>query len=292
MAKTTSTAVMTPEENKERLANLKNDKKWIRKMFLLLCYHITQMMQPERMLGCSMMMLMNSARDDIYPGDLEKQIDLVQRHAVFFNTQQGFGAIIWGIMLGMEIENARTDGGVPNDMIQAIKTALASPIAGIGDTLWQILFTPMILSIGIGLSAEGSALGAIFVFVVYCAVNIPLTYVLFSMGIRLGTDGAEMLIGSELKDRLLLAVETMGIMVVGGVVASMVNVKTGLVFNVNGVTIDLMNDFFNAIYPGIPSLITVGLTYFFVKKKHATAMQVMWAMLAISVVGYFTHILA
>ena len=135
MAKTTSTAVMTPEENKERLANLKNDKKWIRKMFLLLCYHITQMMQPERMLGCSMMMLMNSARDDIYPGDVEKQIDLVQRHAVFFNTQQGFGAIIWGIMLGMEIENARTDGGVPNDMIQAIKTALASPIAGIGDSL-------------------------------------------------------------------------------------------------------------------------------------------------------------
>lgn len=292
MANTTSTTVMTPEENKERLANLKNDKKWIRKMFILMCYHITQMFTPERMLGCSMTMTMISARDDIYPGDLEKQIDLAERHAVFFNTQQGFGAIIWGIMLGMEIENARTDGAVPNDMIQSIKTALASPLAGIGDTIWQILFTPLILSIGIGMSAEGSPIGAIFVFVVYCLVNIPLTYVLFSMGIRLGTEGAEMLISSELKDKLLLAVETMGIIVVGGVVASMVNVKTGLVFDVNGVTIDLMNDFFNAIYPGIPSLIAVGLTYFFVKKKHATAMQVMWAMLAISVVGYFTHILA
>ena len=53
-----------------------------------------------------------------------------------------------------------------------------------------------------------------------------------------------------------------------------------------------MEDFFNAIYPGIPSLITVGITYYFMKVKHATAMQVMWAMLAISVIGYFTTILA
>ena len=149
-----------------------------------------------------MMMTMASARDDLYPGDLEKQIDLVERHAVFFNTQQGFGAIIWGIMLGMEIEKARgTD--VPNDMIQTIKTALASPIAGVGDTLWQILFTPLLLSIGIGMSAEGSPIGAVFVFVVYCLINIPLTYVLFTMGIKLGADGAEMLLGPTVRDRLM-----------------------------------------------------------------------------------------
>lgn len=278
--------------NQERLAALKNDNKWIRKMFILMCFHITQLFTPERMLGHSMAMTMISAAPDLYPDDPELQKDLVKRHSVFFNTQQGFGGIIWGIMLGMEIERARSNGEVPDDMIQSIKTALASPIAGIGDTLWQILFTPLILSIGIGMSQNGSMMGPIFCFVVYVLVNTPLTYVLFKTGIKLGVDGADMLIGSEMKDRLILAVETMGLIVVGGVVASMVNVQTGLVLGFNGVEINLQNDFFDAIYPGIPTLIGVYITYWLVKEKKLSAMKIMFGMLAVAAIGYFTTILA
>ena len=282
---------MTQNENKERLIALKNDNKWIRKMFILMCFHITQLFTPERMLGHSMAMTMMSAAPDLYPTDQEKQIDLVKRHSVFFNTQQGFGGIIWGIMLGMEIERARTDGAVPDDMIQSIKTALASPLAGIGDTLWQILFTPLLLSISIGMSTTGSMIGPIFCFVVYVIVNTALTYVLFKMGIKLGVDGADMLIGSELKDRLMLAVETMGLIVVGGVVANMANVKTALILGFNGVAIDLQKDFFDAIYPGIPTLICLYITYWLVKEKKQSAMRIMFGMLLVAAIGYFTKIL-
>lgn len=277
---------------KERLAALKNDNKWIRKMFILMCFHITQLFTPERMLGHSMAMTMISAAPDLYPNDPEKQVDLVKRHSVFFNTQQGFGGIIWGIMLGMEIERARTDGGVPDDMIQSIKTALASPIAGIGDTLWQILFTPLLLSIGIGMSTNGSMLGPVFCFLVYVLVNTPLTYVLFKMGIKLGVDGADMLIGSEIKDRLMMAVETMGLIVVGGVVAGMANVRTGLVLGFNGVQINVQTEFFDAIYPGLLTMGGMYLTYWLVKEKKLSAMKIMFGMLAVAAIGYFTTILA
>ncbi len=277
--------------NEERLAGLKNDKKFINRMFWWLMFHITQLFTMERMMGCSMAMMMASAREDLYPGDPEKQRDLVERHMVFFNTQQGFGSIIWGICLGMEIEQART-GEVPNDIIQTIKTALASPIAGIGDTLWQILFTPILLSIGIGLSSQGSPLGAIVVIVVYAAVNFPLTYTLFTLGIRAGVDGAETLIGSALKDRLMLAVETLGIIIVGGTVGSMVNIRTALEFNINGVVVNLQEQVFDAIYPGVFSLICFYLTYWLIKEKKWSAMKIMLVMLAVAAVGYFTKILA
>lgn len=277
--------------NEERLADLKNDRKFINRIFWWLMFHITQLFTMERMMGNSMAMMMCSAREDLYPGDPEKQRDLVERHMVFFNTQQGFGAIIWGICLGMEIEQART-GQVPNDVIQTIKTALASPIAGIGDTLWQVLFTPILLTIGVGLSSEGSPLGAILVILVYGAVNLPLTYTLFTLGIRAGVDGAEMLMDSPVKDRLLMAVETLGIIIVGGTVGQMVNVKTALEFTFNESVINLQTQIFDAIYPGIFSLIVFYGTYWLITKKKMSATRIMLIMLAAAAVGYLTKILA
>lgn len=288
MAANTNTPAVSEQE---RLANLKTDKKFINRIFWWLMFHITQLFTMERMMGNSMAMMMCSAREDLYPGDPEKQKDLVERHMVFFNTQQGFGSIIWGICLGMEIEQART-GEVPNDVIQTIKTALASPIAGIGDTLWQILFTPILLTIGVGLSAEGSPIGAIMVMVVYALVNLPLTYALFTLGIKAGVDGAEMLMGSALKDRLLLAVETLGIIIVGGTVGSMVNVKTALEFNFSGVVVNLQEQVFDAIYPGVFTLAAFYLTYWMITKKKLSATKIMLIMIVMAVVGYFTKILA
>lgn len=275
----------------ERLAALPKDKKFINHVFWWLCFHITQLFTPERMLGTSMGLMMITVAPELYPNDPAKQQDLVERHMVFFNTQQGFGAIIWGIVLGMEIENARS-GNVPDDMIQTIKTALASPIAGIGDTLWQILFTPILLSIGIGMSANGSPIGAIFVLVVYFAVNVPLTYVLFATGLRSGVDAAEFLVASPLKNRLLTAIETLGIIVVGGTVGSMVNVKTALEFNFNGMVVNLQSQVLDAIYPGLLSAGAFMLVFYAMKKWKLSAMKMMGIMAVIAVIGYFTHILA
>lgn len=283
-------ATNTNISHEEHLAALPKDKKFINHTFWWLMFHITQLFTPERMLGTSMGLMMITVAPELYPDDPAKQQDLVQRHMVFFNTQQGFGAIIWGIVLGMEIENARS-GNVPDDMIQTIKTALASPIAGIGDTLWQILFTPILLSIGIGMSANGSAIGAIFVLVVYFAVNVPLTYVLFTTGLRSGVDAAEFLVGSPLKNRLLTAVETLGIIIVGGTVGSMVNVKTALEFNINGVVVNLQQQVFDAIYPGILSAGAFMLVFYAMKKWKLSAMKMMGIMAVVAVIGYFTHIL-
>ncbi len=278
-------------DNNERLASLKNDKSFIRRIYWHLMYEIAVCFTMERMMGCSMTLMMIDASKDLYPDDPAKQQELAQHHMVFFNTQQTFGAVVWGIALGMEIERART-GEVPDEMIQSIKTALAGPLAGLGDTVWQTLFVPILLSISIGLSEGGSIIGPIFAVVVYVAVNWACSYYLFAAGVKMGVDGADMLLSGSLKERVLPAIEVMGIIVVGAVVANNCSLGTALVLNVNGVTVDLQADVLDAIYGGLIPLIGSVIVYWLIKAKHLSANKIMLGMLVVAIIGYFTTILA
>lgn len=285
-------STMTVDENKERLEKLKTDKKFLNKAFWAYNWSIPMNFTRERMLGCSMTAVMCRIADDLYPNDIEKQKELARNHAVFFNTQQGLGAVIYGIMVGMELERAETDE-IPNTLIQSIKQALAGPLAGLGDSLIQALLTPIIISIGIGMSQNtGSLLGPIFMFVAYSAFNWFLSYSLFKAGFKYGVVGAEKLLDSNMKDRLIPALEALGIIVIGGVLASMMNVKTGLVFTAGEMTIDFQTDVFDAFIPKILSLIEAMIVYYLIKYKHMSATKVMLWMIPVAIIGYFTHILA
>ena len=278
------------DEN-DRLSALKNDKKFIRRMYVRLMFHLNQLFTMERMQGVTMELMGVDAAETLYPGQKEKQIDLVERHMVFYNTQPTIGSVVWGITLGMEIEKARTNE-VPNDMIQTIKTALAGPLAGFGDTIWQILFIPILLSITLGLSANGSVFGPVFAILVYVSVNLILTYVLFGSGVRLGAESASRLINSSMKDRLLTAIESLGIVVVGATVGNLVNLQTALSVGFGETIINLQADVLNAIYPGLLTLIGTFITYYFVKVRKASANKIMLGMFVVGALGYFTGLLA
>ena len=290
-AETAQAAPEEPDGEKARLAGLKNDKRFIRRMYVRLMFHLNQLFTMERMQGPTMELMVADAANDLYPGQKEKQVDLVERHMVFFNTQPTLGSVIWGITLGMEIERART-GQVPNDMIQTIKTALAGPFAGFGDTIWQILFVPILLSITLGLSSTGSAFGPVFAILVYVTLNLALTYILFGSGVRLGAESASKLINSSMKDRLLTAIETLGIIVVGATVGNLVNLQAAISFDFGGTVIDLQTDVLNAIYPGLLTLIGTFITYYFVKVKKVSANKIMLGMFVVGAIGYFTGLIA
>ncbi len=283
---------MTETANEARLDALKTDKKFINKAFWAYNWSIPMNFTRERMLGCSMTAMVCQMADDIYPGDIDKQKELAKNHAVFFNTQQGLGAVIYGIVLGMEVERAKTNA-IPNQLIQSIKTALAGPLAGVGDSLIQALLTPIIISIAIGMSQEtGSLLGPIFMFAAYAGINGAMSYYLFKAGYKFGVAGAEKLLDSNAKDRIIPALEALGIIVIGGVLASMINVKTGLVFTSGTMTIDFQTQVFDAFMPKILSMIEAFIVYYMIKVKKMSATKVLLWMIPVAIIGYYTHILA
>ena len=183
-------------QNMERLQALKSDKKFVNKSFWAYNWSIPMNFTRERMLGCSMVCMLARVADEIYPEDTAKQQELCRNHEVFFNTQQGLGAVIYGIVLGMEVERAHDDS-ITNELIQSIKQALAGPLAGLGDSLIQALITPILISIAIGLSTDGSILGPLFLFASYTVINGILCYSLFKAGYKTGIIGAETLVKEE-----------------------------------------------------------------------------------------------
>ncbi|MBQ4342372.1 MAG: PTS system mannose/fructose/sorbose family transporter subunit IID [Erysipelotrichaceae bacterium] len=277
--------------NVERLNALKQNKKFINKAFWAYNWAIPSCFTKKRMLGTSVVMMMARVADDIYPNDVEKQKELCRNHEVFFNTQQGLGAVIYGAALGMEVERAHNDN-VTNELIQAIKQALAGPLAGLGDSLIQALLTPIIISIGISLSAEtGSILGPLFMFVAYTAMNAALSYGLFVAGFKGGVSAAEFLVGPEVKTRIVPAMETLGIMVIGAVLAGIMKVKTALVATAGETIVNIQADVLDKVFPNMLTLGVCAVVFYLFKEKKWSATKIMLWMIPVAILGYFTKIL-
>ena len=115
---------------------------WI--TFALGCQNMERMMAPAfvRMFGLVSEKLYDSK---------EEQQKLLDRHTQFFNTEEAFGSIIPGVILGMEEKRAEGEE-IPDELIQSTKTALMGPFAGMGDSLIGGTLRPILCSIAMGLS--------------------------------------------------------------------------------------------------------------------------------------------
>lgn len=276
----------------DRITALKEDKKFINKAFWAYNWSIPMCFTRERMLGGSVVSMFARVAEDIYPDELEKQQELCRNHEVFFNTQQGLGAVIYGVILGMEVERAESDL-ITNELIQSIKQALAGPLAGLGDSLIQALVTPIIISILIGMSsASGSLMGPIFMLASYTIINGLMSYILFVQGFKSGVAGAEALVSADMKERVVPAFEALGITVIGGVLAGIMNVKTGLVASFGETVVNIQTDVLDAFFPKILSLIVCFIVYYLIKDKKWSATKIMLWMIPVAIIGFLTHILA
>ncbi|MDK6779568.1 PTS system mannose/fructose/sorbose family transporter subunit IID, partial [Escherichia coli] len=81
----------------------------------------------------------------------DRQADELKKYMVFFNTEPHMvGPIIHGVALSME--EARANGqNVSADDINSVRTGLMGPAAGIGDTVQQGIFFPILASVGASL---------------------------------------------------------------------------------------------------------------------------------------------
>ena len=239
--------------------------------------------------GPAIVKMLADVREELYPGDKEAQKEMLERHAIFFNTEPFLGSIVPGIVLGMEHEMAQ-GGDVQPEFINSIKTALMGPFAGIGDSLLPGTLCPILLSIALGLCKNGEIIGPLFYIIVFLAAMIPLTWFLFSYGVKAGANAAEMVLAGGLKDKVTKAAETVGLIVVGAVTASYTHVNIGLVYTSGELSIDIAA-ILNSLLPGLSVLIMSMISYVLMVKKKWTVNKMMLFFLIVAVVGYFTTIL-
>lgn len=266
------------------------DKKIIRKCYINWMMYNLALYQPETMQAPALVKMFGDIREVLYPGDHEKQQQLMARHLPFFNTEPFLGCIIPGITLGMEAQKAEGED-VPDDLITAIKSALMGPFAGIGDALLPGTLIPILLAVACGLSNNGSIVGAIFYVIVFLGIMIPVTWFLFTKGVSLGAEAAEQLLENDMKDDIISALNIVGLMVVGCIAASYANINVGWQYVKDGTVLVDLQSLLDGVWPKLLVFLAAIGTYELMAKKNWDTMKVILLYLVIAVVGYFLGIL-
>lgn len=264
-------------------------KKGVRKAYFSWMFWNLSIQNMERMQGPAIVKMLATVKDELYPEDRQAQKELLQRHSNFFNTEPYLGCIVPGAILGMETEKAR-GGDIPDELITGVKTALMGPFAGIGDSLLPGTLIPILLSIALGLSSGGSAIGPLFYIFVFLGIMFPLTWFLFSSGATMGYNAAQTILSTGIKDKLTNAIDIVGLIVIGAISATYAKVNTALVYESGDMMINL-NEILDKIQPKLLVLIMAFVTFNLMKNRKWSIPKVILFYLIISIIGYFTRIL-
>ena len=239
----------------------------------------------ERMQNVGFAYQMVPALKKLYP-DKEEASKALKRHLAIFNTTPCVVPFITGASIAMEekFKKARENGEeCDEESINAVKTALMGPLAGIGDSFFWGTLRIIAAGIGASLAAQGSILGAVLFFLMY---NIPQLFVRYQ-GLKLGyKSGVSFLENMSQWGVIALLTEVakiLGLVVVGSMCASMVALSTPLVISMDGADV-VIQDIFNSI---LPNILPLGLTFVIYKllQKGIKTTTVLWGIILFGIAG-------
>ncbi len=245
----------------------------------------------ERMQNVGFAYQMVPALKKLYPNKEEASAAL-KRHLAIFNTTPAIVTFITGVAIAMEekFKHAKDAGEeVDEESVNAVKTALMGPLAGIGDSFFWGTFRIIGAGIGCSLAAQGSILGVILFLLLY---NVPHLLVRF-YGLKIGYKSGVSFLSNIQEGGIIGALsevaKVLGLVVVGSMAAAMVSLSTPLVLTMSGAEI-VVQDIFNGIIPGLlPLCLTLGV-YKLLQKGFKTT-TILWGMIIIGILGCAVGIL-
>ncbi|MCP9329766.1 MULTISPECIES: PTS system mannose/fructose/sorbose family transporter subunit IID [Liquorilactobacillus] len=213
------------------------------------------------------------------------QAEALKRHLALFNSTPAVTPAIMGISAAMEEQNANHLGDFDAGAINAVKAALMAPLAGIGDSLFFGTFRVIAAGIGISLAKQGSILGPILFLVLYNIPNFAARIWGLKYGYNVGVNSLEKLQKNGLMDRIMSIVGMIGMMVVGGMVATMLTVKTTIRFSMAGATVKIQS-IIDKIIPNLLPLLVTLLVFYLIRKK----VSISKLTVGILIIGILAHV--
>ncbi|MDR3565398.1 MAG: PTS system mannose/fructose/sorbose family transporter subunit IID [Negativicutes bacterium] len=156
----------------------------------------------------------------LYPAKADLTAGL-NRYIGFFNTQATWGSLVHGMVIDME-ERRATGEDIAAETIDAMKTNLMGPIAGIGDTIDWGLLKPIIIGLFIPLALTGSMWGSLLPFTVFTLVTMVVSYHLWQRGYRDGRAAIAEILASGRIQKFIFAAGIVGLMLMGALAGSFV----------------------------------------------------------------------
>jgi len=234
----------------------------------------------ERMQGTAFAMCMAPIIQKLYPNNKEEVKKGLKRHLVFFNTDPNLGSVIHGATIAMEEQRAN-GADISDDTINAFKTGLMGPMAGIGDSIIQGVVIPIIVALGISLSIAGNVFGSVLVLVGLPIILMLIAHSSWMYGYKLGSTAITSILSGGKMKKYIGAASILGCMVMGGLISNYVSFTMPVQFNIGQVPFNLQTDLFDAIMPNILPL-TLTLIIYKLSTKQVKAWKIL---VGVAVIG-------
>lgn len=219
----------------------------------------------------------------------EKMAEALKRHLEFYNVTNQCMTFNLGISAAMEEEAAENDG-FDKSVINKTKVALMGPISGIGDAFFWGTFKIIATAIGTAFALSGNILGPVLFFLIYNIPAFAIRIGLMRAGYQFGTSFLSSMENNRMLNWILKGSTILGLFVVGGMCASLVNLNIILEFS-DGANTQTVSELLNSIMPCLASLLVFALTYSGIAVKKMKPLTMIILMTVISIIGAFFGIL-
>jgi len=259
----------------------KTEKKLIRQMYwrsFTLYSAVTPAKQGASGFEYSMLPFINH----FYKNDQDKK-DAMVRHMSYFNTNLAMSPFVMGVTASMEKQNSENDD-FNAESINAIKTSLMGPLAGIVDSIFWGVLRVIAAGIAISLAKSGNIAAPIIFLLLF---NIPVQLVRWyggQLGYTLGSNYIGELYEKGLINILTKAASIVGLMMVGAMTSSMVIFKLKWNMVVGGKTILKSQQMLDQIFVGLLPLGITLLCFWLLKKKNVSINWLILGTIVIAVV--------
>ena len=237
----------------------------------------------ERMQGSGYLYMLLPQLRKMYGDGTPELKEMMKLHTQFFNTSPFSHTIIAGFDLAME----EKDGVKSKDAVNGIKTGLMGPFAPLGDSIFGSLVPAIMGSIAATMAIAGQPWGILLWIAVAVAYDIfrwkQLEFA-YKEGVNLITNMQSTLTA------LVEAASVLGIFMVGGLIATMINFEVSWVWNIGKKAIDFQ-DMMNLIFPRLIPAVFTGFIFWLLGKKGMNSTKAIFIIIIMAVsfsaIGYF-----
>lgn len=202
-----------------------------------------------------------------YKDDEEGRKQALSRSMSYFNTTIPLSTFIMGLVASMEKENSEREDFDTNS-INAVKSSLMGPLAGIGDSIFWGVLRVIAGGVAVGLGAAGNILAPIVYLLLFNVPAILVKYYGTFLGYKLGSEYIQKIYSSGLMSILTKAASIVGLIMVGGMTASMVTFQSTYELSMKGQSVLDLQAMLDQIFVGIVPLGLTLLCYYLLKKKN------------------------
>lgn len=218
----------------------------------------------ERQMNLAFVYALIPVLKKLYPQKSELAAAL-KRHLVFFNTTPHIVTLLLGITTAMEEKNSQQQE-MDGTAIDNVKASLMGPLAGLGDSFFWGTLRLIATGIGTSLALQGNILGPILFLLVFNVPHILVRWLFTRWGYVLGTGVLHRVQKSGMMESLTYGASIIGLMVVGAMAASMINITIPVSFGAGEAKTEVQ-EIINNIMPGLLPLSSFGIVYWLLGRK-------------------------